>query len=274
MPRRRNGKWTCYILLAAALLLTPAVVSAANDSQSEVQASAQATPQLTTGDCIKCHPEQVKDVQTMGSAHSTEVTCMDCHQGHPPAVADNIPECSNCHDGEAHFKLDGCLSCHTNPHTPLEISLNGEITKPCLTCHTEQISQLQEHQSAHSKFACTTCHEQHGPPPECLNCHQPHLDGQTMADCTSCHKAHMPLQVTYKEDIPSKFCAACHPQVYDQLIASSAKHSKLACAFCHQDKHGTVPQCTDCHGVPHPQGIMAKFTKCGQCHGIAHNLNK
>jgi hypothetical protein len=34
-----------------------------------------------------------------------------------------------------------------------------------------------------------------------------------------------------------------------------------------------VPKCQDCHGSPHPAGIMAKFPKCGECHNIAHDLN-
>ncbi|MGC1455696.1 MAG: cytochrome C, partial [Nitrospirota bacterium] len=33
------------------------------------------------------------------------------------------------------------------------------------------------------------------------------------------------------------------------------------------------PVCQDCHGSPHPAGIMAKFPKCGECHNIAHDLN-
>jgi hypothetical protein len=34
-----------------------------------------------------------------------------------------------------------------------------------------------------------------------------------------------------------------------------------------------VPKCQDCHGTPHPAGMMAKFGKCGDCHGIAHDIN-
>jgi hypothetical protein len=34
-----------------------------------------------------------------------------------------------------------------------------------------------------------------------------------------------------------------------------------------------MPKCQDCHGVPHPAGIMAKFPVCGECHKIAHDLN-
>jgi len=83
----------------------------------------------------------------------------------------------------------------------------------------------------------------------------------------------MPKQVTYTAEIPSKDCGACHQQALDLLTASTAKHSSLACAFCHQEKHKMVPQCQDCHGTPHPAGMMVKFPKCGECHKIAHDLN-
>lgn len=273
MHRPRTGKWTCY-LLTATLLLTPVAATAGNHQQSKAQASAPAAPKLSNSDCSKCHTGEPRDILEMGGAHRSKVGCTDCHEGHPPAVANNIPKCSKCHTGKPHFELKGCLSCHSNPHEPLALTLNGNITKPCLTCHTKQSDQLRKNPSAHSSLACTTCHKQHGPPPKCTKCHEPHAPGMTMADCTSCHKAHMPLQVTYDKKIPSKDCASCHPKAYKLLTASKAKHSKLACAFCHKDRHGVVPRCTDCHGSPHPQGIMAKFPKCGDCHGIAHNLNK
>ncbi|MDA8163893.1 MAG: hypothetical protein M0017_02510 [Desulfobacteraceae bacterium] len=271
MHRHGNGKWSCY-LLAAALLLAP--VAATAGSQPEEKANPVAAPELSNDDCIKCHAGPPKDIQEMGGAHRTKVSCTDCHQGHPPAVTDNIPKCSNCHKGKSHFELKGCLSCHSNPHKPLELTLKGNITEPCLTCHTGQITQLRENPSAHTKLACTTCHEKHGQKPECMKCHQPHQPEMTMADCTSCHKAHMPLQVTYGKETPSKQCAACHAAAYQLLTASHAKHSQLTCATCHQEKHGMVPKCADCHGAPHPEGMMAKFSKCGDCHGIAHNLTK
>jgi len=83
----------------------------------------------------------------------------------------------------------------------------------------------------------------------------------------------MPKVVTYADSTPSKDCGACHGAVLSMLSASKVKHKDLACAFCHKEKHKTIPVCQDCHGTPHPAGIMAKFPKCGECHNIAHNLN-
>jgi hypothetical protein len=232
------------------------------------------TPELTTDDCIKCHKQPPVDIAAQGGKHKTNVSCMDCHVGHPPSVRDNIPLCSNCHEGLPHFKLENCLGCHSNPHTPLNITLSGELTAPCLTCHTEQIAQLKEFPSKHSSLACSQCHsDKHGRIPVCMECHSPHSNEMTMSDCVTCHQVHKPLMVTYPEDIPNKSCGACHDQAYALLQASKAKHSQLQCATCHQAKHKMVPQCQMCHGVPHPEGIMAKFPSCGGCHNIAHDLN-
>jgi len=83
----------------------------------------------------------------------------------------------------------------------------------------------------------------------------------------------MPKAVTYAADIPSKDCSSCHRKAFDLLSTSDSKHKAFSCAFCHQEKHKMVPNCQDCHGSPHPAGIMVKFEKCGECHNIAHALN-
>ncbi len=229
---------------------------------------------LTVNDCIKCHQNPPRDIDAHGGKHKTEVTCLDCHEGHPPAVTDNIPKCSKCHEGEPHFQLDGCLNCHTNPHTPLNITLADGLTAPCLTCHTEQIEQLKQFPSKHTELSCSFCHDKHGYKPECFKCHEPHKEGQTFADCVTCHRVHKPLMIEYPEDVASENCAACHEDQYTLLKASTAKHSALACAFCHQNKHKMIPKCQDCHGLPHPEGIHEKFPQCTSCHGSPHNLNK
>ncbi|MCM0080116.1 cytochrome C [Geomonas sp. Red32] len=234
---------------------------------------AQPVAKLTSADCVKCHEAPPRDIAANGGKHKTEVTCQDCHQGHPPKVKHPIPQCNMCHTDKPHFKLQGCLGCHTNPHTPKIIKFGNNVTDPCLTCHTQQIQQLRANPSKHTALACSFCHNVHGFKPACTKCHNSHSADITAKDCSACHKAHQPKNVTYKSDIPPKYCAACHKRAYTLLSASPFKHSKLSCAYCHKDKHKTVPQCTQCHGKPHAAAIHAKFTKCGDCHNIAHDLN-
>jgi hypothetical protein len=235
-------------------------------------ASEQTKTTLTSNDCVKCHTTQPEEIATAGSAHQT-ISCQDCHAQHRPASKNNIPQCSQCHSGKAHYQLAGCLGCHKNPHTPLKISFGDKVTDPCLTCHTKQIAQLRENKSKHSALFCSNCHSVHRLVPQCTQCHKPHAATMAAADCKKCHKAHMPKVVTYGNDLPSKDCGACHKQALDLLAKSSAKHKALACVYCHQGKHKMVPACQSCHGTPHPAGMLAKFPNCGSCHSIAHDLN-
>ncbi|MGV1099909.1 cytochrome C [Thiovibrio sp. JS02] len=264
MPRTQNPSFLSWLLKGS--LLGASLMLAANTQAAE----------LLPGDCVKCHDKAPQDIADSGGAHKAQVTCVDCHEGHPPRIMDIIPACNKCHDGSDHFKLKDCLGCHTNPHTPLAITLGDGLTEPCLTCHTEQIAQLKQHASKHTAVACSTCHrEKHKVIPNCTDCHAPHTTGQEQKDCLTCHKPHMPLEVTYPENTPSSACAACHDGVYKQIKANPAKHSTLECATCHQERHKMIPKCQGCHGDnPHPGPMHAKFPQCGQCHGIAHDLNK
>jgi hypothetical protein len=259
-----------FACLLGGCLFIPMAASAAT-----APATTTAKAVLSQEDCIKCHDQAPQDIASNGAAHKTQITCVDCHAGHPPKVKQIIPQCSQCHSGTDHFKLADCLSCHKNPHTPLVISLADNLTEPCLTCHTDQMAQLQQKKSKHTDLACSSCHkEKHKFIPNCAECHSPHVPGQTQADCLTCHKPHMPLEVTYPDSTPSSACAACHDVAYKELAASPFKHSKLQCATCHKAKHKMIPECQGCHGAsPHPAPMHAKFPNCGQCHGTAHNLN-
>lgn len=256
------------------LLTTFVIFLTAGAMAPLASAAVEARPALSPDDCAKCHDAAPKAIEEAGGKHKTSVTCIDCHQGHPPKDADIIPQCSMCHSGKEHYKLDNCLRCHSNPHTPLAISFNEDHTDACLTCHTEQIDQLRKQPTKHTELFCSNCHTQHGEIPECTTCHAPHASDMVQADCLACHKAHMPKPVTYPDDISSKHCASCHDVAYNLLQASPYKHKDVACADCHKTEHKMIPQCQDCHGVPHPPAMMSKFPTCGACHGIAHDIKK
>jgi len=219
---------------------------------------------LSNTDCAKCHTKPPADVAASGGAHKTSVSCQDCHSGHRPAVKNNIPQCGQCHSDKPHFDLKDCLRCHTNPHTPKNIKFSNNVTKECVTCHTPQIEKLTKVKSKHSALACSFCHNTHGKIPLCTECHKSHSPEMTAAECKRCHQAHMPNAVAYSSDTPNSMCGSCHKKAQVMLAASDTKH---------KDKHKMVPTCQNCHGTPHPAGIMDRFTKCGDCHSIAHNLN-
>lgn len=261
-----------FLATASAILIGAWLAVGLPGQATAADATAKAV--LTNADCAKCHTKPVADIEAKGGKHKTEVGCQDCHStNHPPAVKKIIPACSQCHTDKDHYKLNNCLGCHRNPHTPKVITFAKTETNACLTCHKPQIVQLRDNKSKHSALACAFCHDTHGKKPLCTVCHKSHSADIVAADCQKCHKPHMPKAVTYADSTPSKQCAACHRKAYDLLAASKAKHSKLPCTKCHVAKHKMVPKCQDCHGTPHPAGMMAKFSGCKECHYIAHDLN-
>ncbi len=238
-----------------------------------LSAADKASATLTQDDCVKCHAGPPADVAAAGAKHQSEVTCLDCHAGHRPAVKNNIPKCSQCHEGKPHYQEKNCLECHKNPHKPLSIAFGAKVTEPCLSCHTDQIKQLREHKSKHTSLFCSNCHDVHRKIPDCVKCHRPHSAEMAQADCKKCHRAHQPAVVAYGVDVPNKDCGACHKKALDLLAKSPAKHKDVACVRCHASMHRTVPACEQCHPNKHQARLMKKFPKCGTCHYIAHDLN-
>ncbi len=228
---------------------------------------------LTNDDCAKCHTAETRTVEQMGMAHKTAVSCMECHEGHRPMRAENIPTCNQCHAGEPHFEIGNCSSCH-DPHMPLEITLQGELKDVCVSCHSAVGSSLTSFPSMHAEVSCNYCHaERHGFIPDCGQCHAPHSADMTQNDCLICHDAHTPTVLSYRGTAPSNLCGSCHGEVNRQLAANASQHRDVSCVECHPQRHGLVPLCSDCHGMPHAKGMHERFPRCGDCHGIAHDLN-
>ena len=91
-------------------------------------------PKLLNNDCVKCHKKPSTDIAAAGAKHKTAIGCQDCHNGHPPAIRKIIPLCSQCHEDKPHYKLAACNSCHSNPHTPLNIKFGKNVTYPVQQC--------------------------------------------------------------------------------------------------------------------------------------------
>lgn len=232
-----------------------------------------AQPMLGVDDCAKCHDQQPQEIEEAGAAHKEQIDCLECHTAHRPSSAANIPNCSMCHDGADHYTLENCMRCH-NPHQPMRVVLEGDLKAECLTCHTDQNEQLIANPSMHTEVACNFCHaDTHGNIPECSVCHEPHSASMTQNDCGTCHEVHQPLVLNYPDSTQNILCAACHDDAYNLLAATNTKHRDVACVSCHAETHKTVPACSDCHDLPHAEGIHAKFPECGSCHSTAHDLN-
>jgi len=228
---------------------------------------------LTVDDCIKCHVLETTQVAEDGAAHQMAINCLDCHVEHRPMSANNIPSCAECHVGTDHYTLNTCNGCH-NPHQPLKVTLTGELKMECLTCHSEQGEEMEANPSVHSQVSCNYCHaDTHGYTPDCMTCHASHSPEMSVTDCATCHAAHQPTLLEYPSTTANNLCAACHVTAFNELQATTTKHSTTTCVDCHVNQHATIASCNDCHGEPHAAGIHSKFPNCGDCHNTAHDLN-
>ena len=147
----------------------------------------------------------------------------------------------------------------------------------CVECHEDETAEMLTKGGEHIAVGCGECHVGHPPEVEqpytkCVECHDPHSDQMDEDACGQCHRAHTATEVSYAYNVPSKFCSACHPEVEEDLQSSRSKHTQIACALCHQEKHQAVSECQYCHGAPHPQHVMKKNGICGACHHTAHEL--
>jgi len=241
-------------------------------------------PDITPDMCFNCHPGPPKAVKEFPSKH-TDVACTDCHTSHG-----FIPNCTDCHsaDGGEPFHMNGnqanktCLDCHNNPHTPTNFNYAEDTPKEmCADCHFNEsharvYDELKKGNSKHfTDNTCASCHTVHGQIPSCFDCHdqEGHRQGLVDADCLRCHSnPHDPMNLVFAQDEPKKNCAGCHGEVYDTLMKSNTRHTQQTCTKCHP-RHGEIPKCQKCHGVPHGDAMMKQFgSNCGSCHGIAHDV--
>ena len=247
------------------------------DSSAAVTGELQQLP-LSGEDCVKCHYKVAVDVDSHGQAHK-DLSCMECHEEHPPAGTSVIPECAACHaeDDSEHYSVQGCVACH-NPHHPLLIDFTATdaVQSACASCHQEQIEELAAKPSAHSDQDCNECHSQHGLQQgqyqTCLDCHEGHSSEMTTADCLECHKPHSPANITYGDEVSALLCASCHEDVATSLTTLSTMHSEMACAECHSGEHTNITACVDCHEQPHDEFMHTKFPECITCHRDPHSL--
>ncbi len=231
-------------------------------------------------DCVKCHYQVAVDVDSQGEAHK-ELSCQECHEEHPPAGTNTIPDCAMCHDPDdnEHYVVQKCKSCH-NPHTPLQVDFTAqdEVQSTCATCHQPKIEEMTARPSGHSEQDCNACHSQHGLEQgqysTCLDCHEGHSAEMTLPDCLSCHQPHSPAEVAYGDDVSVALCASCHADVAVSFADNPTLHSEMACVECHSETHMNIAACADCHEQPHDEFMHTKFPECLTCHRDPHDLAK
>ena len=131
----------------------------------------------------------------------------------------------------------------------------------CVDCHAPQYHSLENGSGKHASLNCTFCHIQHGYLPDCQGCH-PETHGATVRNCAICHTdPHAPVERINDPGLNSSRCRSCHVPQYEGIEESGGMHSAFECDHCHI-QHGYLPQCSDCHGLPHGSDAL----DCTSCH--------
>lgn len=234
---------------------------------------------LSTPECGRCHFSVFTDIKDEGGKH--QLDCTYCHEEfhtYKPGKdwAEVVPACNTCH-GAAHGEnYMECLTCHDNAHAPVASMIGlSQLEPDCAKCHEPQGQELAQNPSAHTELSCSSCHHsQHGNIPDCVECHaEPHVAFEENSGCVGCHPVHSPTNIEYGEEVANNVCAGCHQSVNTKLASSPKMHSTLSCVYCHEQNHGYVPACQDCHGKPHSDALLSRFEACTDCHGDPHDLN-
>jgi predicted CXXCH cytochrome family protein len=150
----------------------------------------------------------------------------------------------------------------------------------CGRCHTSHYNWLRENGARHQAVACTECHEvfhAYNPlrnnyadiMPRCSSCHDaPHGSAEPVTKCLDCHaNPHQPLvSIPAPADLEGR-CQLCHTGVAASLQAEVSKHTEQECSSCHSEKHGRIPQCSECHENHSPM-VVLETPDCLACHPV------
>lgn len=168
--------------------------------------------------------------------------------------------------------------------TPYPDKDKNLATEECMQCHPAIATLLRTAGAKHRFVECRLCHLQvhayvagvtnyEDILPKCDRCHG-HPHGEELIQCSTCHtEAHTPLEIPASRAL-SQGCYVCHPKLSKEMKTFSTRHTDLYCTACHHTKHGTIPDCLECHQqhtgtTPTSGGIepnMNAFDQCVTCH--------
>ncbi len=233
-------------LLAAAVLLTVALLISTPGAASMLPQEATPVPNLSISDetCLTCHGQQGLALKL------NDGSSLDLY-------VDPAEHASSIHGRRGY----ACVQCHTDvgeyPHPPFSAANQRDATLVlndlCKRCHTSQFEQTQDSVHAHARSSgytdaavCTDCHSAHAV--------QEWVDPQTGETLPEARTA-----------IPQT-CAKCHSAIYEEYVTSV--HGS---ALTNED-NPDVPTCIDCHGVHNiedpttAQFRLASPQLCAKCH--------
>ncbi|HMB44900.1 MAG TPA: hypothetical protein VKL21_03660 [Candidatus Methanoperedens sp.] len=245
--------------------------------------------------CSPCHEMQTYYTSYLNPKNGSilmdhELTCIQCHSGRniydakKQVLIKVIAYDLNLSGAFISKKLEpDCSKCHSLPSTPVHKNANLTNCAYCHWAHSSAEGSITSNNSLlpmipygpHMNQTCVKCHSTTYQIPRCINCHAGHGEQKLENNlCLICHKdPHVPtipgiLQnntVNFTKELPFSACQPCHEKEYSEIIDSGSLHKDMeTCSLCHL-KHGTKPNCSQCHKAMKVQRHLDNL-QCGNCH--------
>jgi predicted CXXCH cytochrome family protein len=164
-----------------------------------------------------------------------------------------------------------------------EVEIKPLTVAECGQCHFSIFETIKETGAKH-RIECVRCHREYhvyNPRkqnydeimPKCASCHLGpdggpfHGEHRNLTPCLACHAdPHKPLIIPMEQVETS--CALCHTKENKEIQNYPSKHTTdVACADCHAERHGYIPDCSACH-EPHSPDVELATADCMACHPV------
>ncbi|MEW6218804.1 MAG: cytochrome c3 family protein [Thermodesulfobacteriota bacterium] len=259
-------------------------IASGNCSTCHGQATAEARLGLHQS-CLQCHTssrQAVIDTIAAGKL-GTQVTCDNCHAGHPDPATDHdrlatAAACSSCHATGSFVAIlaahsDACGLCHASSKASVTATISqgvAGLAVDCVSCHDGTASGAVAH-----GIACDTAgpvHNMLATTGNCSPCHASADFGAVcslhLSDCAKCHSSTRPeVAQAISQGVAGQAvsCESCHSP------HGAAEHNMLAatgdCAVCHTDKvTGTTFQYIHSYHPPLAVYGGSAVDRCLTCH--------
>ena len=156
-------------------------------------------------------------------------------------------------------------------------------TAECAQCHFSIFETIKAEGAKH-QIDCVRCHREYhvyNPRkqnydeimPKCESCHLSasggpfHGEHKNLIPCLACHAdPHKPLVIPMGQVEAS--CSLCHSKEGNEIKDYPSGHTtEVACADCHAERHGFIPECSACHESHSPEVELAT-ADCMACHPV------
>jgi predicted CXXCH cytochrome family protein len=167
--------------------------------------------------------------------------------------------------------------------SPYELTIKPLTTAECAQCHLSVFQTIKTDGGKH-QIDCVRCHTEYHAynprkqnydaiMPKCASCHLSasggpfHGEHKSLTPCLDCHgDPHKPLQIPMSGVETS--CELCHSKEGNEIKNFPSKHTTdVACADCHAEKHGYIPECSACH-ESHSPAVQLTTSDCMTCHPV------